>query len=322
MADFSISTALGLMRRTAPFVFFRMAVYGGIAAAYVVVSGAGAGIGYGVGAFWDGETQLSAAMWGGIGGFGLTAGILYLLREYILYIVKAGHIAVMVELLEGNALPAGRGQIAFARERVAERFGQTNVLFALDQMVKGVIGAITGLLEGLMSLVPIPGLGGIMAILRAFLKVAVGLLDEIVLAYCFRLRAQDAYAASRSALVLYAQNARPMLVNAAWVTVLSWLLTALLFLVMLAPAGAIVWLMPGEFGAGVVLFALVFAWAAKAALIEPFALACMLQAYARLTAGQVPDPAWEAKLDGVSDTFRGLGERGLAWGKRRVGATA
>ncbi|HTO27683.1 MAG TPA: hypothetical protein VL017_03745, partial [Devosia sp.] len=164
--------------------------------------------------------------------------------------------------------------------------------------------------------------GGIMAILRAFLKVAVGLLDEIVLAYCFRLRAQDAYATSRSALVLYAQNARPMLVNAAWVTVLSWLLTALLFLVMLAPAGAIVWLMPGEFGAGVVLFALVFAWAAKAALIEPFALACMLQAYARLTAGQVPDPAWEAKLDGVSDTFRGLGERGLAWGKRRVGATA
>lgn len=322
MADFSIATALGLLRQTTPFLLFRVMVYGGMAAAYVLITGTGAGIGYGMGGFWDSEARLSAAMWGGIGGFGLTAGVLYLLREYILYIVKAGHIAVMVELLDGNALPAGRNQIAFARERVAERFGQANVLFALDQMVKGVIGAITGLMEGLMSILPIPGVGGLMSMLRGFLKVAVGLLDEIVLAYCFRMRGQDAYVASRSALVLYAQNARPMLVNAAWVTVLSWLLTLVLFIVMLAPAGAVVWLMPGEFGAGSVLFALVFAWAAKAALVEPFALACMLQAYARLTAGQVPDPAWEAKLDSVSDTFRTLGERGLAWGKRRVGATA
>ena len=322
MADFSIATALGLLRRTAPFVLFRVVVYGGMAAAYVLVTGTGAGIGYGVGAFWDGDTQLSAAMWGGIGGFGLTAGVLYLLREYILYIVKAGHIAVMVELLEGNALPEGRGQIAFARERVSERFGQANVLFAIDQMVKGVIGAITGLLEGLMSILPIPGMGGLMSVIRAFLKVAVGLIDEIVLAYCFRVRAEDAYAASRSALVLYAQNARPMLVNAAWVTVLSWLVTVALFLVMLAPAGVIVWMMPGGFGAGAVIFALVFAWAARAALVEPFALACMLQAYDRLTEGQAPDPAWEAKLDSASEQFRALGERGLAWGKRAVGATA
>ena len=42
MADFSIATALGLLRRTAPFVLFRVVVYGGMAAAYVLASVAGA----------------------------------------------------------------------------------------------------------------------------------------------------------------------------------------------------------------------------------------------------------------------------------------
>ena len=40
---------------------------------------------------------------------------LYLLREYILYVVKAGHIAVMVHLIDGREVPDGQGQIAYAR---------------------------------------------------------------------------------------------------------------------------------------------------------------------------------------------------------------
>ena len=44
MWDFSISRGLGLMARTWPFVAFRMVVYFGIAVAYVVATGAGAGV--------------------------------------------------------------------------------------------------------------------------------------------------------------------------------------------------------------------------------------------------------------------------------------
>jgi hypothetical protein len=73
-----------------------MIVYFGIALAYVLVTGVGAGVGWGVGAFGDADFQASSVAWGGIVGFGLTAGAIYFLREYILYIVKAGHIAVLV----------------------------------------------------------------------------------------------------------------------------------------------------------------------------------------------------------------------------------
>ncbi len=319
MADFSTSVSLGLMRKTAPFIVFRMAVYFGIAAAYVIATGTGAGLGYGVGAFWQDDTQASMAFWGGTIGFGLTAGILYFLREYILYIVKAGHIAVMVEALDGRELPGGQGQIAYARDIVTKHFAQSNVLFALDQLVKGVIAAVTGLLEGLLSILPIPGLDKFMMVIRAYLRVAVGLLDEVMLAHTFRTRSDNPYAASREALVLYAQNAKGMLINAVWVTALVWALSFVVFLVMLAPAGFVAWAMPGEWSATGIVFAVLFAWAAKAALIEPFAIACMLQVYIKLTAGQTPNPEWEAKLDRASAKFKSLGQRALDWTGRRFG---
>jgi hypothetical protein len=317
VSSFKTSTALAILRKTAPFLVFRLVVYFGIAVAYVLATGTGAGIGYGVGAFWDDETQLSAGAYGAVAGFGLTATVLYFLREYILYIVKAGHIAVMVELVHGREIPDGQGQIAYARRMVTERFGTASVLFGIDQLVKGVINAVTGLLEGLLSILPIPGLDKLMSVVRAYLRVAVGLLDEVMLAHCFATRAENPYDASRTALVLYAQNARPMLKSAAWVTAIVWALTFVIFLAMLVPAGLVVWLLPGQMSAAGFVFALLFAWALKAALIEPFALACMLQAYFNLTKDQVPDPVWQARLDSASNKFKSLGQRALTWARPR-----
>lgn len=313
MMDFSISTGLGLMRRTAPFVLFRAAVYFGIAVAYVLVTGTGAGIGWGVGAFGDADFRAGATFWGGAIGFGATAGVIYLLREYLLYVVKAGHIAVMVELLDGRQLPEGRGQIAHARRIVTERFGEASVLFAVDQLIKGVLRAITGLLQGLMSLLPIPGLNSIMGIVRAYLRLAVGLVDEVILAHGIRTRAENPFGSAKDALVLYAQNGKPMMINAAWLTLITWGLSILVFFLMLAPAGLVVYLLPGAWSAGGFVFAILFAWAVKAALIEPFAIACMLQAFFKVTDGQTPNPEWVAKLDGASDKFRKLGERAMGW---------
>src|SRR6056297_1746756 len=162
MWDFSVGQALGMMRRTAPFVIFRMLVYFGIAVAYVLVTGTGAGIGWGVGAFGDTDFQATSTFFGGAIGFGATAAVLYFLREYILYMVKVGHIAVMVEYLEGRDLPDGRNQIQHGQAVVKDRFGQANVLFGLDQIIKGVLRAVTGLVEGLASLLPIPGLDAVM----------------------------------------------------------------------------------------------------------------------------------------------------------------
>lgn len=324
MWDFSIGQALALMARTAPFVLFRVLVYFAVSAAFVVVTGTGAGIGYGVGLFGDEEFRTSATVYGAIGGFGLTAGVIFFLRDYLLYLVKAGHLAVMVELMEGREVPGGQGQVAWAQGVVRERFGTASALFGLDVLIRGVVGAVTGLLQGILSFLPIPGLDRLAAALRAYLKIAAGLIDEVILAQILRTRSDNPWKTGQEALVLYAQNARPLLVNAAWLTLIVWVLSLLVFLVMLAPAAAVVWLIPGPATGGMMVFAILFAWAVKAALIEPFALACLLQVYFKVTAGQQPDPDWTARLSQASDKFRSLGEKAAGWvsGRRSAPPTA
>jgi len=324
MWDFSIGQALRLMARTAPFVIFRIIVYFGVTVAIILATGTGAGMGWGVGAFGDDGFRANTTFYGGALGFGLTVGVIYFLRDYLLYIVKAGHIAVMVEIMQGGSVPAGRGQIDYARGVVTERFGQASALFALDQLIKGVVGAVTGLMQGLMSFLPIPGLSNVMGVLRAYLKLAVGLVDEVILAHAIRTKSDNPWASAREALVLYGQNARAMLVNAAWLTLIVWVLAFVVFLLMLAPAAAVVWLIPGSWSAGGLVFAVVFAWAVKVALIEPFAVACMLQVFFKVTEGQTPNPEWEAKLTRASDKFRTLGEKaanraGSKFGGARAG---
>jgi hypothetical protein len=313
MTDFSLQKSFGLMARTMPFLVFRMVVYFGIACAYVIVTGTGAGIGWGIGNFGDADFRAGATFWGGAAGFGLTAGVIYFLREYILYNVKAGHIAVMVEMIDNRPLPEGRSQIAHATAVVKERFAETSVLFGIDQLVKGVLAAITGLLQGIANILPIPGLQQMMGIVRAFLRIAVGLVDEVILAHAIRTRSTNPWASARTALVLYGQNAGRMMRNAAVLTLFVWFLSFLVFLVMLAPAAAVVYLIPGAWSAGGLVFALVFAWAVKAALIEPFAIACMMQAFFKVTDGQTPDPTWEARINGASDKFRKMGAKAAAW---------
>ena len=314
MWDFKLMQAIGLMLKTMPFIILRLMIYFGITLAFILVTGTGAGIGWGLGSFGgDVDTSATFSLWGGIAGFGLTAGLIFLAREYLLYMVKAAHIAVLVELLDGNQMPEGRSQVEHGRKVVAERFGEANVLFALDRIIHGVLRAITGLAQGIASIIPIPGLQQLMGLVRAFLNIAVGYIDEVILAYGIRKRADNPWASAEDALVLYGQNYKIMLKNAAWLTIIMYGLSIVVFLVLLAPAGAIAFFMPGAFSAFGVVIALLLAWSLKAAVLEPLAITCMMQVYFPVIEGQTPNPEWKQKLSDMSKKFRQLGEKAAGW---------
>ncbi|PAU76221.1 hypothetical protein [Halomonas salipaludis] len=306
MWDFRIGQSLGLMAKTLPFILFRLAVYFGVALAYVLMTGVGAGVGWGIGGFGDEGFRAASTFWGGVAGFGIIGVVMYVLREYLLYMVKAGHIAVLVELLDGQSLPQGRSQIQHATASVKERFGQASALFAVDQLIKGVLRVLTGLVRGIFGLLPIPGARQFLRLLQMFLRIAVGFIDEVILAYSFRTRADNPWGASRDGLVLYGQNLKPMFKNAAWLALIVYGLSFVIFLIMLAPAALVAYLIPGGWSATGVVVALLFAWSVKVAVLEPFAITCMMQAYFKTIEGQTPDPEWEAKLDGLSAKFRTL----------------
>ena len=125
-------------------------------------------------------------------------------------------------------------------------------------------------------------------------------------------------------MVLYAQNYKVMLKNAAWLTIITYGVSFLVFLVMLVPAGLVVYLIPGGWSAGGFIFAIVFAWAVKAALIEPFTIACMMQVYFQTIQGQQPDPEWDARISTVSRKFAEMKQKAIAWvgGSRDPGTAA
>jgi len=313
MWDFRLMQAIGLMMKTLPFIILRLMIYFGITLAFIVITGTGSGIGWGVGVFGDSDFQATSSLIGGGLGFALTAGMVFLAREYILYMVKAAHIAVLVELMDGNEMPQGRSQISHGQKVVAERFAEANVLFALDRIIQGVLRAITGLAQGIASFIPIPGLQQLVGIFRAFLNIAVGFIDEVILAYGIRTRAQNPWHSARDGLILYGQNHKIMLKNAAWLTVIIYGLSILVFFMVLAPAAAIAFMFPGGMSAFGIVVALLLVWSIKAAVLEPLAIVCMLQVYFPAIEGQVPDPEWEQKLNDVSGKFREMAQKGAAW---------
>ncbi|WP_127520743.1 hypothetical protein [Mesorhizobium sp. Z1-4] len=313
MWDFDIGRTLGMMVRTWPFILLRLVVYFSITLAYVLATGVGAGVGFGLGhVFADADGPAGFAVFGGLGGIVVVSVVLYWLREYILYMVKAGHIAVLVELIEGRELPAGKSQIDHARAVVTERFGEANVLFVVDQLVKGAIRVITGLLGGIARFLPIPGLNGLVGFINTVIRLSLTYVDEVLLGYNIRINSRDPFDTARQGVVLYAQNGMVMVKNAVWLALFMWVLALLVFLLMLAPAAAVLYVMPGQLAGWSFVLAIIFAWAIKAALIEPFAIAALMQVYFRVIEGQVPDPEWDQRLAGASSHFRELKEKAVS----------
>ncbi len=313
MWDFSFARAISMVLRTLPFIILRLVVYAAIASAYLFAVGTGAGIGWLLGRVTSVEGAAGGAFWGALIGFGLTSAILYLLREYLLYLVKAAHIAVLVELLDRKSIPAGQNQLSYGGASVRAHFTQSSVLFGLDQLIKGVIGVIAGLRRGVAGMLPIPALQTLMNIINAVMRMSLTYVDEIILAYLLRTRSDNPFAAAQDGPVLYAQNYRHLLKNAAWLTLLIWLASFGLFLIFLSPAAAQLAMFPRAASEWVFLFAFLFAWAIKKAVMEPIAIAALCQVYFAAIAGQTPDPKWRGRLDECLARFRELGKKAADW---------
>lgn len=305
--DFSLSRSIEAMFKTTPFIVTRITVYFGIALLYIFATGGGGAIGYGFTSFGDGEG--GGAFLGALFGFAGASGVLYWLREYILYVVKAGHIAVLTKLYDNEPLPEGKGQISYAKEVVQANFKEASILFAVDQLVKGVLKAITRILGGVAFILPIPGLENLMRLVNSVIRMSLNYVDEIILAHALRTKSDNMWASAREALVLYGQNYKSFIKNAVWLSLMMWLLTFLIFIILLAPTFAIIALVPGDLGFWAFVLAFILAWSFKAAIIEPIAMYSLMQVYFEKTEGQVPDPEWEARLEKASDKFRELTEK-------------
>ena len=307
MLDFRTGQIFGLLMRTLPFLLLRIAVYIGITIAYVLAVGIGGGIGMLFGKI-GGNTGGGAGI-GGLIGFVIVSGVLFWARQYLLYIVKAGHIAVLVELLDGKTIPAGSGQIGYATNIVKQHFATASLLFGLHQLVRGILNVFNRVTISIASWLPIPGLDVLVKLVDKVINTSLSHLDQVILAQILRKKTDNPWAVARDSVVLYAQNYKGVLKNAVFLTFVVWALTLLLWIGVAAPIAALIGLFHVQAGIWTLVLAFIAALSIKAALIDPFATVALIQVYDKVTAGQTPNPDWSAKLESVSSKFRSLVER-------------
>jgi hypothetical protein len=308
MLDFRTGQIFGLLLRTLPFVVLRIVVYVGIVLAYILAVGIGGGIG-----LLFGKTAGNGGGGAGLGGligFVVVSGVLYWAREYLLYLVRAGHLAVLVELMAGRSVPGGKSQIDHASAIVKQHFATSSLLFGLNQLIRGILRVFNRLTVSIASWLPIPGLDVLVKLVDAVINTGLSHLDQVILAQILRSPADsNPWATARDSTVLYAQNYKGVLKNAAFLTFMIWGLTLLIWLLVAAPVAALIGLFHVHAGFWTFALALVTALALKAALIDPFAMVALIQVYDKVTAGQTPDPQWSARLESMSAKFRELTQK-------------
>jgi len=225
-------------------------------------------------------------------------------HRYVIYLMRAGHIAVMAELLQKGQLPAGTSQLNWGKDQVKNRVKETSVLFVVDTLVNGVVVKITDMVGGILNILPVDAVHQLTRALKAVVRTATSFIDEAILARAFIKRDENIFKVAQDGTILYAMAWKPILTNAAGLALFSWASLAI-FLILALPVGFLVnAILPNTLLPVAVVIAL--AYLGKASLGDTFALATTIAAYHHETKDLVPSAEWDARLTQASDKFREL----------------
>ncbi|HMJ13463.1 MAG TPA: hypothetical protein VK524_18720 [Polyangiaceae bacterium] len=302
--DAGLSTAIGLLMKTLPYALARF----GILLTVSVVTIIWFAVTFG------GLALLAAKVhpWAGYAwlfmGMGLYGYLWRTLVRYFLYLLKAGHIAVLTELITRGSIGSSReGMFDYGKRVVTERFGQVNVMFALDLLVHGVVRAFNRTLNWIANLLPIPGLQSVTAVVNAVVYSATTFIDETIFSYALARGDTDNVRSSRDGLIYYAQNSKEVLKTGVWIVILDKVATGLTWMVMLIPGLIVSWILPASVAGpgGLLTFVVsaLLAWNVRAAFLEPLFLTMVMVKFHVCVRDQAIDLIWDERLSSVSGKF-------------------
>lgn len=244
----------------------------------------------------------------------LAGGIWRFAARYVLYLLKAAHIAVLTELISTGRIANGdESMFHYGRRVVTERFGEVNVLFGLDLLIDGVVAAFNRTLDWVASLLPIPGLDSVTSVVRSVLKASTTYIDETIFSYNLARGDENAFRSSRDGLIYYAQNSREILKTGLWVVVVDKVLTVAIWMVMLVPAFALAYLMPGAASLATLVIASLFAANVRSAVLRPLFLTMVMVKFHSLVQGQDIELGWDQRLTTVTEKFGELKHKAETW---------
>lgn len=304
--DLQLGRAFNIVSQTMPYVLYRAMIYGALCGAglvYLAILGL-IGAVFGSGAFM---VLFLVSV-----GAGAVLGLGRLLGEYFLYLLKAGHIALITEIISEGTLPEGINQTEWAKSRVQQYFKEISVLSLIDQLVKGVIGFINRTLFDVMTILPIPGLEGAAKFAQRVVDFSLTYVDESIIAYTFKTKNENIYDAAKTGIVLYAQGWKGILKNAVALTLLSYVFVLICTLVWLIPFGAVALMLPAAWSTTkfiLFILALFLGFSCKWIFFDPIACTSTILTFLKEAEGAEANAEWEERIEQVCGKFRELKEK-------------
>ncbi len=295
-----------LFRKTFGFAMAKLLLGGATILISVVLLAILMGLGW---LFGEGGMVICIIIW-----LGLTGIVRFAIMHYFGYLVKAGHVAVLAEAVTTGKVPDH--QVNYGKEKVKERFATANVYFAVDKLVKGAVKQIQNGIQKLGNAMDfIPGMGAITSAAKFFVDLSLGYIDECCLGYTFYKKEQGAFQSACDGVVIYAQNIKELLKNAAKTMLKVILLSIVVVLVVFVPVGLLFKLLNWS-ALLAFLLALFIAWVVKFAFLDSYILCQTMASYMAVAPNTQIAFDLYGKLSGISSSFKKLYNEGEKEGPR------
>ncbi|MBS6237361.1 MAG: zinc ribbon domain-containing protein [Bacteroides sp.] len=233
----------------------------------------------------------------------------FIINHYIGYLVKAGYVAIIATAFKTGTVPAD--PVNTGKAMVKERFGTSNVYFALDKLIAGSVKQLQRTLgriaDGLLG--AIPGTDGVKSLMNMFLDISLGYIDECCLGYTFNHPEQNAYKSAADGVVIYAQNWKTLLKDATKTTLMVIISIIAVTLVAFIIFGGLFRLF-GWSGFVAFVISLFLAWTVKYAFIDSWILVKMMSSYMQVVPNTQITFDLYRKLGGLSKKFKELFKKG------------
>ncbi len=254
------------------------------------------------------------------GDLGLVIGILIwcgsikvvhlVVMNYVGYLIKAGHIAVLAEAAVTGQVP--NNQVNYGKNKVKERFATANVYFAVDKLVSAAVKQIQRGIDKVTGFLNfIPGMDKVAGVAKYFVELSLGYIDECCLGYTFYKAEQGAFQSACDGVVIYAQNIKHLLKNAAITMLKVVLATIAAVLAVFIPVGLLFRVLHWS-GLVAFIIACLIAWVVKFAFLDSYILCQTMAGYMEVAPTTQITFDLYGKLSGISTSFKELWEKGKA----------
>jgi len=194
-----------------------------------------------------------------------------LLRNYGRYMVRVGHIAVIVRIITTGKVPAN--QVTVGLNAVKQNFMRANVFFLLDRIVHRTVVELQATMRGVLM-----GFGFLAALATMFKGNLIRYIDECCLAYTFMRKDVGVFQGAVLGIVTYVHGWRSMAKQAVIVTLEYAGITFLFYLI----GGGLLWLAIGTQSVIAIALSLLFIFivgAIKSCVLDSYLMVMMLTSF-------------------------------------------